>query len=814
MNFFKKYAFLKITLIVTLFSFIILGTYLNGVFEKIQNGYKRDAEKHNELQHNKIEKNLLNTKKDILYIANLYKYFLENNNYKQEEQLEFFTQTLKRIVESRKIYSQVRFINTQGSEVVRVDYKDSKSIVIKKEDLQNKADRYYFKESLSLKDGEIYLSKFDLNIENGQIEIPYNPTLRLATPVTNKDGEIIGYILINYLGDEILSELKSSTNEIKTLLLNIDSYYIVGFNPADEWTFMFNKNINFQNSYPKIWNDFKNTKVDHSFTLQQDNMHFSFHTVNPVDIVSPNRETKSRRIWTIVSYVNHEKILEKFYEFLFSIKYLMIGFGFIILSFAYILSLYMKKIYAGNLRIELADEVFRNTIEGILVLDNEAKIIQVNNAFTDITGYLEKEIIGKSPSILHGQYGESKEFYKNLWNSINDKNNWNGEIKNQHKNGQEYISKLSIGIVKTDMDIAYYIGVFSDISKQRETNENLEKTAIALEKSLNELKNAQNKLIESEKLTALGQLIAGISHEINSPLGAIKSSSDNILESIKNVIEQVPKLNSLLNKEEKELFEKLKSVLPLEIGILSIKEQRVLKKKIVEQLDNMQIENSRYFADKFSQFNVEDITPYKNLLVHKDAMFIIDTLFEEYLAISNIHNIRHSVNRASKTIYALKKFAHFDHDREGIIEKVEDSINNILILFSHNLKQGIEVVRNYSSLESIFCYPDELSQVWMNLISNAIHAMNNSGKLEISTYENSDYQIVSIKDNGNGISKDIQDKIFEPFFTTKKSGEGSGLGLDIVKKIVEAHNGKIELQSDENGTKFTIYLSKNLKGKE
>ena len=188
----------------------------------------------------------------------------------------------------------------------------------------------------------------------------------------------------------------------------------------------------------------------------------------------------------------------------------------------------------------------------------------------------------------------------------------------------------------------------------------------------------------------------------------------------------------------------------------------------------MQIENNRYFADKFSQFNVEDITPYKNRLVHKDAMFIIDTLFEEYLAISNIHNIRHSVNRASKTIYALKKFAHFDHDREGIVEKVEDSINNILILFSHNLKQGIEVVRNYSSLESIFCYPDELSQVWMNLISNAIHAMNNSGKLEISTYENSDYQIVSIKDNGNGISKDIQDKIFEPSFTTKKSGEESG----------------------------------------
>ena len=784
MNFFKNFAFIKITFIVSLFSAIIFGTYLNGVYEKIENSHKKDAEKHNELQYNIIEKNLLNTKKDIEYIVNLYKYFQENTNYKNEEKLELFSQNLKRIAQSRKVYSQIRFLNKEGIEIVRVDYKDSNSIIIKKSELQNKSNRYYFKESLSLKYGEIYLSKFDLNVENGEIEKPYNPTLRLSTPVTNQNNEIVGYILINYLGSEILNELKSSSKEINILLLNIDSYFMLGFKPDDEWAFMFNKNINFKNSYPKIWNEFKNKNIKHSFTEKYNGIYFSLHNIDPVNIVSPNRGTKSRRNWTIVSYLTHDNVLEEFYDFLYSIKYLMLVLGLIILTFEYILSLYMKKIYEGNLRIEIADEVFKNTLEGILVLDSQVKIIQANNAFRTISGYDEKELLGENPKILHGKYKESKEFYKQMWDSILTKDFWNGELTNQHKNGQKYVSKLSIGVVKREEKIVYYIGVFSDITKQREDKEKLEKTAKALEDSLNELKNAQNKLIESEKLTALGQLIAGVSHEINSPLGAIKSSSDNVLQSINNVIKQVPVLNSLLSDEEKELFEKLKSTLPLEISILSIKEERALKKRIIEQLDIMGIENSRVLADKFSQFNIEDITPYKTILMHKDVNFIINTLFEEYLTISNIYNIKRAVNRASKTIYALKKFAHFDHDREGIIEKIEDSINDILILFSHNLKQGIEVIKNYASLEPIFCYPDELSQVWMNLISNAIHAMNNSGKLEISTYEDENYQIVSIKDNGHGIPKELQEKIFDPFFTTKKSGEGSGLGLDIVKKII------------------------------
>jgi len=814
LNFLKNYAFIKITLLTTIFSSLILGTYLYGVFTKIENTSITNIKKHNELQYKIIEKNLINTKKDILYVASVYKYFMDNQNYTYNEKVEFFTQDIKRLAQSRKVYSQIRYIDKQGQEKVRIDYKNEDAVVTKQEQLQDKSNRYYFKEAQSLKNSEIYLSQFDLNMENGQIEMPYNPTLRLITPVTNIDNKISGYILINYLGDEILKELKKSSKEKNTLLLNKESFYLLGDKASDEWAFMFNKSINFNNDYPKSWKVFKNSKVSENIVLEEKEKLFSFHYIDPIEILSPNRHSKSRRNWTLVSYMDKETVLLKFYELIDSIKYLIITFTLLILTFAYIISLYIKRLNEKTLRIEIADKVFKNTREGILVLNNHGNIIQTNRGFETISGYNENETLGKNPRMLHGEYGESREFYKALWKSVLTKNNWNGELTNQHKNGQKYISKLDISVVKKDNKILYYIGVFSDSTKQNQDKKKLENTALALEKSLDELKNAQNKLVESEKLSALGQLIAGISHEINSPLGAIKLSSDNILQSLNNLVENIPKVDSLLNEEDKKLFNKLKSNLPLEISTLSIKDERILRKKLIEQLNNMEIENSRYFADKFSQFNINDITPYKNLIVHKDVNFIIDTLFDEFLTMSNIHNIIRSVSRASKTIYALKKFAHFDHDREAVTEEIETSIDDILILLKHNLKQGVEVTKNYSKLGAIYCYPDELAQVWMNLISNAIHAMNNQGKLEITTFEDENYQIVSIQDNGCGIKKDLQDKIFDPFFTTKKSGEGSGLGLDIVKKVVEAHKGKIEFQSDENGTIFTIYLSKNLEGKK
>ena len=138
---------------------------------------------------------------------------------------------------------------------------------------------------------------------------------------------------------------------------------------------------------------------------------------------------------------------------------------------------------------------------------------------------------------------------------------------------------------------------------------------------------------------------------------------------------------------------------------------------------------------------------------------------------------------------------------------MKDNIETVLTLYHNQIKQNTELLVDYADIPPLSCYPDELGQVWTNLIHNALQAMNYKGTMTISIAREDNYAVVSITDTGKGISDEIKEKIFTPFFTTKKVGEGSGLGLDIVKKIIEKHNGYIQLESEIGlGTQFKVYL--------
>lgn len=159
-----------------------------------------------------------------------------------------------------------------------------------------------------------------------------------------------------------------------------------------------------------------------------------------------------------------------------------------------------------------------------------------------------------------------------------------------------------------------------------------------------------------------------------------------------------------------------------------------------------------------------------------------------------------------RKLYALKNFSHFDSTGKKIKASVQDTIETVLTIYQNQLKRGITLTKNYEDIPPILCYPDDLLHVWTNLIYNSLQAMSFTGNLVITIKDCGEEVMVSLQDSGPGINPNIREKIFEPFFTTKPPGEGSGLGLDIVNKIVKRHGGRIDLTSKPGETIFSIYL--------
>ena len=162
----------------------------------------------------------------------------------------------------KTLYDQIRFIDVEGNEVIRVNYNQSGAVLVDKDDLQNKKDRYYFTDTINLKESEIYISKLDLNIENSAIEEPIKPMIRISMPYYDSEGELQGIVILNYLANDLLNQIEkvASTSNGKVFLLNADGYWIYDSkNPENSWSFMYDnkKDIRFSNKYKTEWDAFQ-----------------------------------------------------------------------------------------------------------------------------------------------------------------------------------------------------------------------------------------------------------------------------------------------------------------------------------------------------------------------------------------------------------------------------------------------------------------------------------------------------------------------------------------------------------------------------
>ena len=383
-----------------------------------------------------------------------------------------------------------------------------------------------------------------------------------------------------------------------------------------------------------------------------------------------------------------------------------------------------------------SEERFRNIVENandiIYSLTPDGIFSYVAPNWTDILGYDVSEAEGKSfaPFIHPEDLQTCLGFLQKVVET--GKKQSGVEYRVKHKDGSWRWHTSNASCLKDEEgNVISFIGIARDITDKKAASEELEKAN-------QELRETQSQLVQSEKMASLGNLVAGIAHEINTPVGAINSMQDTLMRAV----------------------EKLKDTL----------------------------------ASTFSEEYNENRAMQASLKVILDANRVIAT----------------GTERVTGIVRSLRRFARLDEAELKEVD-IHEAIDNTLTLVHHDLKNRIEVVKEYGDIPPIVCYPSRLNQVFLNLLVNASHAIEGEGEIRIRTFLQDDRVRVSIQDSGVGIPQENLDKVFDPGFTTKGVGVGTGLGLSICYQIVQDHRGKIQVKSEVGkGTTFTVILPTDL----
>ena len=331
--------------------------------------------------------------------------------------------------------------------------------------------------------------------------------------------------------------------------------------------------------------------------------------------------------------------------------------------------------------------------------------------------------------------------------------------------------------------------------------------------TLENLKTTQSQLVMSEKMAVLGQLVAGIAHEINTPLGAIRSSAVNSNDVLNEVLFKLPLLFQNLSAAHQADFFRLLEKSLQSHERLPASEGRQFKRQLQRQLNKAAVAQADRIADWLIDMEIyREIDSFLSLFQEPNSELIVQIAYELSGLQKSNRNIIIATERASKVVFALKNYSRQNETNQKAVIQLIDGLETVLTLYHRQLKDKVEILRQYETVPLLWCYPDELNQVWSNLIHNALQAMQGQTTEQLTFMvacqmaDNQPHITVHITDNGPGIPPDIQSRIFEPFFTTKAAGEGSGLGLDICQKIVAKHNGFIKVASQPGQTTFTVWL--------